>query len=229
MSISAVTNAVEELVYQNSTDLVSHFKEFFLEKTNMSSEDLTVLLDEFVDKNIKKVAKPSKKKVAVKSTATSTAASTSKEDKPKRPTSAYNIFLGKMMKMKMTMVEAQVKWSEWKTENPELSSQGLLDKWVSENEPETEKASDVETEKASDAETEKASDAETEKVSKVKASDTKAAKTSKTSGVANDEDDDDDDEVEEEDEDDEDDEDEDESPPPPKALQAKTTNSSKKK
>jgi hypothetical protein len=121
----AVNNAIEELVYKSSMDLLGQFKEFLLEKTDISNEQLTEMISEFADKHVAPVKK-TKKKVAVKKTSSSDAT----EDKPKR-VSAYNIFLGKLMATKMKMVDAQAKWAEWKVQNPTLkTSQALLDKWL---------------------------------------------------------------------------------------------------
>ena len=120
----AVNNAIEELVYKSSMDLLGHFKEFLLEKTDISNEQLTEMISEFADKHVAPVKK-TKKKTAVKKTS-----SDANEDKPKR-VSAYNIFLGKLMATKMKMVDAQAKWAEWKVKNPTLkTSQALLDKWL---------------------------------------------------------------------------------------------------
>ena len=122
MSLSVVNVSINSLVYQTKLDIISAFKEFLLQETEIENETLVVLLDKFKTD-----------KIGVADVASKKGPKAPKAEKAaKRAPTAYNIFLSSQMKgLKASMAEGQAAWKKLKEDNPDLAkdSKALLLKY----------------------------------------------------------------------------------------------------
>ena len=145
MSLSVVNVSINSLVYQTKLDIISAFKEFLLQETEIENETLVVLLDKFKTD-----------KIGVADVASKKGPKAPKAEKAaKRAPTAYNIFLSSQMKgLKASMAEGQAAWKKLKEDNPDLAkdSKALLLKY--QNAVADGAAMDVEDEAEAEAEDE---------------------------------------------------------------------------